>query len=128
MMVLLTSDSGSYAQFVTVLILFVVVLGLTALVTRWLAGYQKQQGGNNNIEILEAGRIGNNKYIQLVRVGEKIMAIAVCKDTVTMLGEIPKEQLREGTASRGIRFGELLERAAKRNSEAPKESQAHEEP
>ena len=34
-MVLLTGGSSGYAQFITVLLLFVVVLGITAAVTKW---------------------------------------------------------------------------------------------
>ena len=67
MSLLLTFGAGSYAQFITVLLVFVLVLGITALTTRWIAGYQKQQNQNNNVEVIETSRIANNKYIQIVR-------------------------------------------------------------
>ena len=88
-MIILTGKADSYAQFITVLFIFVAVLAVTALVTKWIAGYQKQQGAAGNIEVRETVRIANNKYIQLVRIGESYFAIAVCKDTVTALGQIP---------------------------------------
>lgn len=69
-MIILTGKTDSYAQFITVLLIFVAVLAVTALVTKWIAGYQKQQGAAGNIEVLETVRIANNKYIQLVRIGE----------------------------------------------------------
>ena len=80
-MVLLTGGSSGYAQFITVLLLFVVVLGITAAVTKWMANYQKQQSANENIEVIETTRIANNKYIQIIRAGGRYMVIAVCKDT-----------------------------------------------
>ena len=43
-MIILTGKTDSYAQFITVLLIFVAVLAVTALVTKWIAGYQKQQG------------------------------------------------------------------------------------
>ena len=43
-MIILTGKADSYAQFITVLFIFVAVLAVTALVTKWIAGYQKQQG------------------------------------------------------------------------------------
>lgn len=117
MSVLLTGAVDSYAQFITVLVVFVLVLGVTAVVTKWLAGYQKQQGANSNIEVIETTRIAANKYIQIVRVGGKYMVIAVCKDTVTMLGEVPAEQLKDRSLSQGnLNFKELLERTVKRDS------------
>ena len=137
MTLLLTFGSGSYAQFIAVLVVFVIVLGITAITTKWIAGYQKQQSANNNVEVIETTRIANNKYIQIVRAGEKYMVIAVCKDTVTMLGEIPKEQIRQADSFRGIRFKEILDRAAGKNAdekdtfrcepEEPKDTQVHDE-
>ncbi len=113
--ILLTA--GSYAQFLSVLVIFVLVLGITAWVTKWMANYQKLQNCNCNIEVIETTRIANNKYIQLVRVGEIYMAIAVCKDTVTMLGEVSAEQIRfRDTASNRTSFRELLEKTIKMDS------------
>lgn len=117
MTVLLTGTESSYAQFITVLIVFVLVLGVTALTTKWLAGYQKQQGASGNIEVIETGRLANNKYLQIVRVGETYMVIAVCKDTVTMLGEISEEQLKKPEfTNSGLGFKELLDKAVRKNS------------
>lgn len=116
-MILLTGRSDSYAQFITVLIIFVLVLGVTALITKWIANYQKQQSANCNIEVIETTRIANNKYVQIVRVGDTYMAIAVCKDTVTMLGEVSREQLKDlEHIQRNVGFKELLERAVKKDS------------
>lgn len=124
------SGAGSYAQFITVLLIFVAVLGVTAWTTRWMANYQKQQSANENIQVIEITRIANNKYIQIIRAGEKYMVIAVCKDTVTMLGEISGEQLKEGAPVQHLSFKELLDKAAvktKAAREEPKEKQMHDE-
>ena len=92
---LLTSNTmDGYAQLITVLIIFVVVLGVTAVTTKYIADYQKSAGINANIEILETVKVSATKYIQLVRIGDTYVAMAVCKDTVTKLCEVPKEQLR----------------------------------
>lgn len=114
---LLTGRSNSYAQFITVLLVFVLVLGVTAWTTKWIANYQKQQSVNCNVEVIETTRISNNKYIQIVRIGQTYMAIAVCKDTVTTLCEIPKEQLSEVTGSNAnVNFKELFEKVIKKDS------------
>ncbi len=121
MTILLAGGTDSYAQFITVLVIFVLVLGVTALVTRWIANYQKQQNVNANIEVIETTRISNNKYIQIVRLGGKYVAIAVCKDTVTQLCEIPEEQLSMSknnisSAAQPFSFREWLDKAAKKNA------------
>ena len=129
-MVLLAVGASGYAQFITVLLIFVAVLGITAWTTKWIANYQKQQNENGNIEVVETTRIANNKYIQIIRAGEKYMVIAVCKDTVTMLGEIPEEQLKSGNPVQKFNFRELLEKAVMKEGaarEEPKENQLHDE-
>ena len=131
-MVLLSSAGvgSSYAQFITVLIMFVLVLGVTAVVTKWLAGYQKQLGVGSNIQVIETSRISNNKYIQILRVGDTYMVIAVCKDTITLLGQISEEGLKPANTGGDFSFRELLERVARRNSAAvgePEESREHDE-
>jgi len=116
-MILLTGSSDSYVQFIVVLLIFIVVLAVTTYVTKWIANYQKQQNVNCNIEVIETTRISNNKYIQIIRAGDTYMVIAVCKDTVTMLGEVPKEQLKEARPQQlSLNFKEMLERAVKKDS------------
>lgn len=116
------SDSG-YIQLITVLIIFVLVLGVTAWTTKWIAKYQKQQNSNCNIEVIETTQITSNKYLQIVRIGETYFAVAICKDTVTLLGEIPFEQLRMGVPSQaGLSFRELLTKAIKKDSDNQSQS------
>lgn len=88
-----TSGWDSFFQLMGVLLIFVFVLAITYLCTRWIARYQKGISANKNIRVIETFRITNNKFIQIIEVGAVYMVIAVCKDTVTLLGEIDKEQL-----------------------------------
>ncbi|MDE6388639.1 MAG: flagellar biosynthetic protein FliO [Lachnospiraceae bacterium] len=117
-MILTVSKSvDSYVQFMTVLILFLFVLVITYWVTKWTAGYQKSQNVNANMEILDTIRLSNNKYIQIVRVGRKYLAVAICKDTVTMLTEIPEQDLifSDKNLSKGQGFKDILEKLQKKN-------------
>ena len=88
-----SSRTESFAQFLTLLIVFILVLGLTYFATRWVGSIQKNKLSGSNIQILETMRISNSKYIQIVRIGKKCFAIAVCKDTVTYLCEIDEDDL-----------------------------------
>lgn len=119
-MILLT-ESGqvdSFVQFVTVLLLFLVVLVITYGVTRWISGIQKTQMVGRNMEIVDTMRISSSKYLQIVRAGEKYLVIAVCKDTVTMLAEIPKDSLElqdSGQMNGYPGFREILEKIKNQN-------------
>ena len=117
-MILTVSNSmNSYLQFMTVLILFVFVLGITYFVTKWIGGYQKSRSFNANVEVIETFHLANNKYIQIIRVGKKYLAVAIGKDSVTMLTEIPEEQLMlsEGVEDIQPSFKELLDKLQKKN-------------
>ncbi len=109
-MLLTSNNMDGYAQLITVLLIFVVVLGITAVTTKYIANYQKHSGMNANIEILETIKVSPTKYIQLVRIGDTYVAMAVCKDTVTKLCEIPKEQLKikAPNETEGKTFQEML--------------------
>lgn len=97
-MLLLSTSAGSFsisafAQILTLIFVFIFVLAITYFTTRIVGGYQKQKLAGSNIKILETLRISNSKYIQIVKIGGKYFAMAVCKDTITYLCELNGEDL-----------------------------------
>lgn len=88
-----TSGWNSFFQLMGVLLIFVFVLALTYFCTRWIARYQKGISANKNIRVIETFRLTNNKYIQILAVGQVCLVIAVCKDTVTLLCEMTEDEL-----------------------------------
>lgn len=85
-------NASSVAQLFTVLVLFILVLVATYYVTKWIAKYQKGSTFTANMEIMETCRLSTTKYLQIVRVVNKYMVIAVCKDTVTVLTELSEDE------------------------------------
>ena len=111
MLLSVTTKVDGYLQFMTVLILFVFVLAITYLVTRWIANYQKGRAGLGNLEIIETCRVAPNKYIQIVKAGEKYLVIGVGKDEVHMLSELSAIELdlrREDVQTSG--FADIFEK------------------
>lgn len=94
-MILLEISSGweSFFQLVGVLLIFLFVLVLTYLVTKWIAGYQQGITLHRNIQVMETFRVNNNKFIQIIQVGKKYLVISVCKDTINVLTELTEDQL-----------------------------------
>ncbi len=113
---LLSATTGrldSIIQLITVIFIFIFVLAITYFTTRLTAGIQKGRMQNSNVEIVDTFRIAQNKYIQIVRVGSKYYSVVVCKDTVTLLGEISREELslEETQLGTTMSFKEILEKA-----------------
>ena len=90
-----TSSFSSFMQLIGVLIIFLFVLAVTYVATRWIAGYQKEPSYNKNLKIIETLRLTTNKYIQIVQAGEEYLVIAIGKDEVQLLTKLTQEQLRE---------------------------------
>ena len=121
-----SSTAGSISQLITVILLFVLVLTITAFTTRFVAGYQKMQNVNRNLEVIETLKITNNKFLQIVRAGNKYIVIGIGKDEISMLTEISDDELIsiDSTEKSSIKdsFSEILnkeifKKALKDNSE-----------
>lgn len=84
-MLLTAGGYDSFLDLITVLLIFIFVIAITLFTTKYIANYQKVQNAGKNIEVLETYRISQTKYIQIVKIGKKCVAIAVSKDTVTLL-------------------------------------------
>ena len=112
MLLSMTSGLDSIVQFITILFIFAFVLAITWVSTRYIAGVQKDKYNTGNMELIETLRISNNKYMQIVRVGNKYYCMAVCKDTVTMLGEVRKEDMvfSENNVNVNVDFHKILEK------------------
>ena len=116
MLLTISETADSYMQFMTVLILFLFVLTVTYFVPRWVAGYQKGRVSNANLEVVETIGLTGNKYIQILRVGQKYLAVAICKDTVTMLKEISEQDLilSDGSVPKAMSFKNILDKMQKK--------------
>lgn len=110
---MLLSTLDSFFDLMTVLFVFVAVLALTYLTTRFVAGYQKGKGLGRNIEVIETYKITTGKYIQVIKIGEKYLAVGIGKDEIHMLSEINPEDLKlpEGETAQMPAFKDFLNKA-----------------
>lgn len=112
---LLSSGDGvdSIVQLITVLVIFVFVLAVTFLVTKWIAGFQKQQNTGKNIQVVETTRMSPNQYAQILKLGKnKYVAVAVSKENVTLLATLEEDDIDEDTQSNVARgdFSDILKK------------------
>ena len=120
----MSSRIEAFAQLLTLLIIFIFVLSVTYYVTRFVGNYQKNKLSGSNINILETMRIANNKYIQIVKIGSRVFAIAVAKDTVSYLCELDEDELiyKESSSGKMLinndNFKEILEKFKKDKPES----------
>ena len=115
MLLSVATRMDSYLQFVTVLILFVLVLAITYLVTKWIANYQKGKAIVGNLEVIETCRITANKYVQIVRAGSKYLVIGLGKDEIHMLSELSEDEinLQDVRKEQTMDFSSILDEVKK---------------
>ena len=122
----LSSRAEGFAQFLTAILIFLLVLALTYFTTRFVGNFQKNQFAYRNFEAIESFRITNGKYLQLVRIGGKYIVLGIGKDSVSMICEIPEEDIK--TSSEGVMskdaFAELFNKA---KAKVGKRDDSHEE-
>lgn len=92
-MILLSSSLESFIQLVGVLFIFVIVLALTYFTTRWIGGYQKNQMSAREFKVVDTIRIANGKCVQILKLGEVYLVVAVGKDEVTMLAKLTEDEM-----------------------------------
>ena len=119
----LSSKTDTYVQFLTILLLFIFVLLITWWTTKWIAKIQKGQMANGtNLEIIETTKISPDKYIQLVRTGEKYIVIAVGKSEVHMLTELnPDEVIIEDNNDNTMDFKTIFDKVKNFNKNSNNE-------
>ena len=72
---------------------------------------------DSNIKLLEATRLSQNKYIQLVQIGKKYYALAISKDNVTVISEVPEDELKlEDENEKPRKFADILASFKKYNA------------
>ncbi len=111
-MIVVSITDNAVFQFITVTLIFVLVLALTYFSTRWVGSYQKKQMSYGSVKIIESYRLSSNKVMNIVKAGDKCFLIAVCKDTVTLIGEVNEDtlELKSTTTDRSESFGTVFSR------------------
>lgn len=96
-MILTTSMSSTFhscLELVGVVAAFILVIIFAYFATQWVAKSTVVQNKNKNIKVVETHRINQNKYVQILKIGNKFIAIGVGKDEVNFLSEIPEESIQ----------------------------------
>lgn len=92
---LASSTMESFLELLGVLLIFVFVLVITYLCSKWMAGYQKVHMKAKNLQIIETIPAGNNKMICLIKAGTEYLVVAVGKDEIHPLTTLSEEQLTD---------------------------------
>ena len=110
----------SLFELLGLIIIFVIVLVVCYYTTKFVAGRQLVQKKMGNFEVVETFAIAQNKYLQLIRMGNKYVVISVAKDSVSFITELEEAevcQIPKNTTMSGKSFKEILSGLATKKEE-----------
>lgn len=101
----------SIAEFIFLLVVFILILIACVITTRFVAGQQMQRGRNGNFKPIETYQVAQNRYLQLVQIGTRFFVISVTKDNISLICELKEDEFehKDETNTRFSKsFKELL--------------------
>lgn len=88
-----TSTLASLFKLIALFIVFILILVASYYATKWYAKSGMLNNRSQNIQMIESFSMSPGKQICILRLGEKYIAVAVCKEQIVYLTELPEEQL-----------------------------------
>ena len=97
-------------QLIGVIIIFIIILIATYYTTKWIGATGIAGGRSKNIKIIETYKISQNKFIQILKTGEKYIVIGVSKDHIEYLTELDADELvvEENTEAAAVNFKDVF--------------------
>ncbi|MCL2617145.1 MAG: flagellar biosynthetic protein FliO [Defluviitaleaceae bacterium] len=80
-------------QIVYFVLVFAAVVALTVVSTKWIAGTRYRRASAGNLQIVESIAVGQQAYLQLVRVGSKYIVIGVSRGNVSFVCEVEESEV-----------------------------------
>ncbi|MDF2472621.1 MAG: hypothetical protein K0R21_403 [Anaerocolumna sp.] len=113
------SSLDSFLQLLGVSILFIFVLLATYFTTKFVGGVKLNQLKNSNFKVIETYKITQNKFLQLIQIGNRYFVIAVSKDDVRLIAEIKEEDIDFTEAGRKqvTNFSDIINQITKKQNE-----------
>jgi len=110
------TDSGStwdsFIELIGLIVLLVIILVAAYYTTRFVGGIKQGQSKNSNFQVIDAYRISPNKVIQIVKIANKYIVVAIGKDTINFITELDESEVYirdEQTVNRGS-FKQILDK------------------
>jgi len=106
----LGSTADNAIQLIGLILLFCFVLAATYFTSRFVGNYKMGQQKNKNFKVIETYKVAPNKFLQLVKMGNKYIVISVGKDDIRYITELSEEDVLlplDGT-QHGMKFSDLI--------------------
>lgn len=83
----------SFVQMLGLVILLIVILIAAYYTTKFIGGMRQGQLMYSNFQVIDAYRISPNKVIQIVKIANKYVVIAIGKDSINYITELDESEI-----------------------------------
>lgn len=87
------STTDNVLQLLGLCLLLIVILFAAYYTSKFVGKYKLGQFKNSNIQVIEAYRIGTNKMLQIVKIGNRYLLLGIGKDQITHLTELDENEV-----------------------------------
>ena len=123
-MILTSNVSNGFSAFINIfalLLIFVIVLIMAYFASKLIGKFQGNYlATKSNIRLVESFRVGNNKYIVIIKIADQYYSLGVGKDEINLIDKVSGDSLVKNQESPGLNFKEILSKINKKNDELPK--------
>lgn len=104
------SSSNNVLELLGLVFLLVFILVATYFTTRFIGKFKKDQMKTSNFQVIDTYRVNQNKLLQIVKVANKYIVIAISKDQITFITELDESQVYQGevTNDEQLNFKQIL--------------------
>ncbi|MDD4112080.1 MAG: flagellar biosynthetic protein FliO [Herbinix sp.] len=87
------STTNNVLQLLGLVLLLIVILIAAYYTSKFVGRYKMGQLKNSNIQVIEAYRISTNKMLQIVKISNKYLVLAISKDNITCITELDESEV-----------------------------------
>lgn len=106
----MSSTTDNALQLFGLIILFFLIIVATYVTSKFIGNYKLGQMKNKNFKVIETYKVAPNKFLQLIKVGNKYLVISIGKEEIHNITEIPEEDviLPIENEQHGLKFSDLI--------------------
>lgn len=87
------AEIDNFLQLLGVALIFIVVLIITYLTTKFVGGVKMGTLKESNFKVIDTYKLMQNKYLQIIKIGTRYFVIAVGKDEIRLLTELKEDEI-----------------------------------
>lgn len=105
-----SSTFDNVLQLLGLVLMFCFVLGATYLTSKYVGKIRMSQLKDKNFRVIETVKVAPNKFLQLVKMGNKYVVIGIGKDDIHVITELSEEDviLPEENSQQGMKFSDFI--------------------